>query len=219
MSALSPKAFLAAARVPETLRPQSFGAWTIYRNAVPSNMQKFVGGATQTSLHRHTLATLHRGIGECVMEDSLSELQKHLPIWLAAHGRILVTGLGLGCVVRGLLAADVVENIDVIEIDPTIIAVVGPEFAVDPRVTIHCADALEFDFGQRRWDFAWHDLWTDEPSGAPKLQCIHAKLMVRCMPYITKRQGAWAFPREILKRVARAGHQVDILGCPRRARR
>jgi spermidine synthase len=50
------------------------------------------------------------------MEDTLSELRRHTPIFMRAKGRLLVTGLGLG-VVRGLLAKPEVEHIDVVEID------------------------------------------------------------------------------------------------------
>jgi hypothetical protein len=56
---------------------------------------------------------------EVVMEDSPRELRRHLPIWMHAHGRVLVTGLGLGCVVRGLLASPHVEYIDVAKSTPT----------------------------------------------------------------------------------------------------
>jgi hypothetical protein len=36
------------------------------------------------------------------MNDFPQELKKHLDFVLRARGRVLVTGLGLGCVVRGL---------------------------------------------------------------------------------------------------------------------
>ena len=142
------------------------------------------------------------------MEDSAFELRKHLPIWMAARGRVLVTGLGLGCVVRGLLAKPEVEQIDVVEIDDDILRVVGPEFAKDPRVTLHHGDALEIDLAGR-FDFAWHDLWTEGDG----LHQLHVALLMRfsnrCGP-----QGAWAFPRFAARLISR-NTNFPLLGAPR----
>ena len=130
---------------------------------------------------------------DTVMEDSAGELKKHLPIWLKAKGRVLVTGLGLGCVVRGLLASPAVEHIDVIELDPYIYYIVGEEFCHNRRVTLHLGDALTYKFPKdSRWDFAWHDIWTPKNEG---LQVQHAKLMVKYRRVIGTAQGAWQFPR------------------------
>jgi hypothetical protein len=201
--------FMDAARVPSTIAPQRFGLWEIQRlNDLPPAVAKMVGYPSQTILRRITLGTLHLDAGEIVMEDSRPELRKHLPIWISAKGRILVTGLGLGCVVRGLLASREVTHIDVVEIDPGIVAAVGPDVAADPRVNIHLADALEFPIKGRRWDFAWHDLWTDRSAGEPHLQCVHAKLIAR-LHGTARRQGAWAFPRTVSRRL-----KVQLLGAP-----
>jgi spermidine synthase len=130
---------------------------------------------------------------DTVMEDSAGELKKHLPIWLKARGRVLVSGLGLGCVVRGLLASPYVEHIDVIEIDELICAIVGREFRDNLRVTIHLGDALSYQLSsEARWDFAWHDIWTPKNEG---LQVQHAKLMMKFRRKIETAQGAWQFPR------------------------
>lgn len=169
---MTPRQFLEAARVPHSLDPQEFGLWQIERRkageTILGELQVdmglpfgLVGWPDYTLLRRHTLASMHLPLGEVVMEDSLRELRKHLPIWLAARGRILITGLGLGCVVRGLLASPDVERIDVVEIDGDILNAVGPEFAGDPRVVLHHGDALTIELDPAlAWDFAWHDIWT-----------------------------------------------------------
>lgn len=203
----SARYFMDAARVPPTLAPQTFGLWAIQRVGPDPVIEAFAGYPTVTMLRRTTLGTLHLEGGEVVMEDSQRELRKHLPIWMSARGRVLVTGLGLGCVVRGLLASRQVEHIDVVEIDPGIVAVVGPELAADPRVHIHLADALEFPIS--KYDFAWHDLWTDRSADEPHLQCVHAKLIKRYWG-AAKRQGAWNFPRSVSRRL-----KVRLLGAPR----
>lgn len=208
--------YLAAARVPATLAPQSFGLWTIERITAPPGTPEsqalwklYVGASSQTLLRRVTDATVHVG-GEIVMEDSVSELERHLPIWIAARGRVLVTGLGLGCVLRGLLAKPDVEHVDVVEIDAAIIRVVGAEFAGNPRCTIHHADALTWiPPAGAVWDFAWHDLWTE---GERHLQLLHGDLIRKFVDAVpVRRQGAWRFPRC-------AGSRIGVLGAPRRRR-
>ena len=202
--------FLEAARCPYTLAPQEFGLWSIERHEIRDLATIFLqGNYPVTFLRRLTEATMHIG-GETVMDDGRAELKRHLPIWLAAHGRVLVTGLGLGCVVRGLLVSPLVDHVDVIEIDKGIIKHVGQEFANDRRVTIHHGDALAFDGdGTERWDYAWHDLWTD---GDEHLQSLHTKLLARFHGRVGH-QGAWGLPAFI----GRLSH-ARLLGMKRKFR-
>jgi hypothetical protein len=221
---VTPDDYMAAARVPHSIEPQEFGLWTITRLAAREAItlesqatmcRKLVGFDDYTLLHRFTASTIHLPYGEIVMEDSKRELRKHLPIWMTARGRVLVTGLGLGCVVRGLLANQNVDRIDVVEIDRHIIRVIGPEFT-DPRVTIHQADALKIRFSpDTRFDFAWHDIWSDTDAGEPHLQSLHAKLLIKYRD-IAGRQGAWAFPREFGKMHAR---RMLLIGVPKQRNR
>lgn len=148
--------------------------------------------AHTTCLYRWTDATLHQDHGECVMSDDPRELRKHLPILLNASGRVLVTGLGLGCVVRGLLACrSRVTHIDVVEIDRDILDMVAAEFAGIPWLTIHHGDALTIDWpAGTKWDFAWHDIWHEKPD----TQVLHAQLLAR-YESMAGAQGAWGFPR------------------------
>jgi hypothetical protein len=195
---VSPQDYITAARVPDTLRPQAFGRWEIRRvwaresTTVCANLwfQEQVGFPSQTQLLTHTMATLHLKHGETVMEDSLRELRKHLPIWLRAKGRVLVTGLGLGCVVRGLLASPAVEQITVVEIDANILRVVGHEFSANPRVRLIHGDAFKVQL-REKFEAAWHDLWTD---GDVHLSVLHAKLLAQFRSQC-KVQGAWNLPR------------------------
>jgi hypothetical protein len=201
---VKPHDFLQAARVPETLQPQSFGAWTIDRvrstgggemlRPIENGRWEWSGWPSITLLYRQTLATMHLPHGDVVMEDSRRELLRHMPIWLAARGRVLVSGLGLGCVVRGLLASPAVEHVDVVELDPDVLRIVGAEFAGNPRVALHLGDARRIEWpAKARWDFAWHDIHSDEGFG--HLQVLHAELIVRYAGRVTERQGAWMFPR------------------------
>ncbi len=198
--------FLRAARCPDTLSAQSFGLWTIERRECPSDpyaagmFRLATGGYNhQTALCRLTEETMHQEPGEVVMEDSVRELSRHLPIWLNARGRVLISGLGLGCVVRGLLASLHVSHIDVIELDRDIIHIVGAEFADNPRVTLHHGDALKWEIPtQASWDFAWHDIWCE--GGSLPLHRLHLRLIDRYLDHC-ETQGAWMLPRVIKRRV------------------
>lgn len=130
--------------------------------------------------------------GYTIMDDSPREVARHFQAVRYAEGRVLKTGLGLGCFVRMCLTKPSVEHIDVIEIDPSIAEHFGSEFRHDPRVTIHVADALTWPMPAiAQWDFAWHDIYCDGNDG---LQKLHAELLMRFRPYCW-RQGAWGIPR------------------------
>ncbi len=214
---MTPAEYITAARCPRSLKPQEFGLWTIGKQTAPKKLRPYfistLGCTSLTYLRQLNMASMHlAGGGQVVMEDSPSELYRHMPIWLAAKGRVLNTGLGLGCVVRGLLANPDVEHIDVVEIDAGIIKAVGPEFKNNPRVTIHHADALKFSLPIMRWDYVWHDIH-HESSG--ELHCLHIQLIDRFRPYCFKRQGAWMLPRMAHHIIKRRREGERLLGSPR----
>lgn len=201
----TPDDYINAARVPDSVPSGQHGPWEIYRQDIHKvvhwtdwRQRQRAGFPSITVLARMTDATLHTEHGDVVMEDSREEMEKHLPIWMAGRGDVLVSGLGLGCVVRGLLANQRVNRIDVVELDPVILRVVGAEFQGNKRVRLHHGDALTYPWDWRAgagWDFAWHDVWTPEGNGVP-LHCIHLKLFARYRDR-ARRQGAWAMPREV----------------------
>lgn len=206
---------IAAMRATHLTAPQAQGLWYIARQdlgALFAQRPRLDGyirevGAFDaypdlphvlTSLNRWTDATIHLGQGESVMSDDPKELRRHLPVVLAASGRVLVTGLGLGCVVRGLLTRPKVDHIDVVEIDADVLAMVASSFAQEPRVTIHQGDAVTISWpAGTRWDFAWHDVWGEQPS----TQVLHMQLIVRYRTMV-RRQGAWMLPRFLKRRIA-----------------
>ena len=151
-----------------------------------------------TQLFRLTEATMVNG-GECVMHDFPQELATHLQFMLKAHGRVLITGLGLGCVIRGCLANPAVTNITVIEKSRDVIKLVWPYMPEKERIALIHADAVEWCKKTRRqFDCAWHDLWTDEGAGEDHLQVVHWHLL-GAMMHKTTFQGAWQFPRYFRK--------------------
>lgn len=186
--------------------------WYIVKTDLPEPMQNVRHGkpvllpaGTYTFLYRLTDATLYcTPPGEVVMEDTPFELRTHLGFVLHAAGRVLVTGLGLGCVIRGLLANPQVEHITCIENSEDVIKLVGP-YMPQERLTIIQADALEWTRDSKeKFDCAWHDLWTNKEKGEPHLDLWHAKLFINCQKTV-KKQGAWAFDRRIRRLMIERG--------------
>lgn len=164
---------------------------------------------TFTQLFKMTTATLHTENGDCVMLDTLDELKTHLDFMLRAHGHVLITGLGLGCVVRGCLANPAVKHITVVERDPDVLALVRPHLPVDPRLEIVHADAVQFTANDpRSWDCAWHDLWSDMDREDEELQITHGRL-IRNLSRRVGFQGAWQFPSWMRRRLRK--HQYALI--------
>jgi hypothetical protein len=203
---------LDACRVPTSVPTGTVGLWEIHRAPIRTAYARdFLGlplSAQYTALCRRTWATMHNAHGEVVMEDTPRELRRHLPFLLAAHGDVLVSGLGLGCVLRGLLSKPEVAHVDVIEIDPHVVQLVRKEFENDSRVSLHMGDALRVKWPKgRRWDYAWHDIWDEEKD----LHVLHMKLIARYRSRVRNEQGAWQFPRIIRDRWS-----DELLGTVRR---
>lgn len=135
--------------------------------------------------------------GYTVMEDSDIELSRHLHAVRHAHGRVLKTGLGMGCFVRMCLQKPSVKHIDVVEISKEVIDHFGTEFTRNDRVTIHHMDAFEFSLTNGPWDFAWHDIYCEGNQG---LQGKHVELIKRYHKHV-KIQGAWNLPRWVRRLV------------------
>ena len=96
-----------------------------------------------TYLFRWTDSTIYQGRGEIVMEDTPIELSKHLQAALTARGQVLVTGLGLACVVRMMQQNPRVKRITIVERDADVIEMVWPHTPHDKCELIH-DEAMKF---------------------------------------------------------------------------
>jgi hypothetical protein len=209
-TATQPRSILGEARVTGFVEPASQGDWTISTFNADDNelasmmMQMKSGRGRLREGETYTRLDYRNGV---VMSDTPDELRDCMPILLHGTGRVLVNGLGLGCVLKGLLAKAEVEHIDVVEIDPDVIALTGHYFEGD-RCTIHEGDAFTFDWPKgTRWDAVWHDVWpdlcvdnlSDEHDANPGTYAkLHRRFGRRC-----DWQGSWGF--EWLKAVRDRG--------------
>ncbi len=196
----------------DSIPEDSSGLWTVKKRAITAEMAyktaikhgRACHPGSYTFLYRLTNDTLMNAFpGDVVMNDMPCELKTHLDFCIKAKGKILVGGLGLGCVVRGLLVNDNVTSIDVIERDRNVIKLCGNSIS-HPKVTIHWGDAWEDQIDGGPWDRIWWDLWSDKDRDEPALSLIHMRLIHRFRKRCTK-QGAWAFPRKYRRSLRHKG--------------
>lgn len=127
--------------------------------------------------------------GALWMSDTPDEYRDHVAAILKARGKVLIHGLGLGCYLSAILTKPEVSSVDVVERDGDVIALVGPYFAGDSRVTIYHDDCFLKRWPKgSRWDVVWHDVWeskcTDDLAAHSKLLCAFGRRATW--------QGAWA---------------------------
>jgi hypothetical protein len=202
------KQILKAAKA-DSIPEGTSGLWIVKKVVIKKALKQNRNGVytwiipgTYTHLIRITMAKLNQWPpGEVVMEDTSFELHKHLNFMLRSHGQVLVTGLGLGCVVRGCLANPNVRHITCIEKNQNVLNLVEPYMPTN-NLTIIKADALEWcKDNKKHFDCAWHDLWTNRENGEPHLTAWHIRLLFYCKKNVNF-QGAWNSPRWIIRKLS-----------------
>jgi len=171
------------------------GPWRIEKFTVTEKDAQFdaLRGLVQGS-GRHTpkgdyTRLLHRSsfMGP-VMSDTPDERRDHLPI-IWRKGRILLNGLGLGCVARCLLEKEDVTLVHIVEKSSDVIKLVAPhmyEKYGNTRLQIFEDDAFTFrppeKLRKERYDAVWHDIW-------PEIRLDYLEEMKK----LHRRYGRWAF--------------------------
>jgi len=121
-------------------------------------------GGRDVPLGTYTRLMRDHSLDNPMMSDTPSEIYDHYePIYQAKElgGRILINGLGLGCVIKAMLTFPNVTRIDVVELEQDIIDLVAPSY-LDPRVHIYRNNAYTIKWDKTdRWSVAWHDIWAN----------------------------------------------------------
>lgn len=193
--------------------PQSSGPWQIVpftvgkRDELHDLLRSFGdGGGRYTPEGDYIkLRTSDEGLasGGVMMSNTPDELGDHQDLMEGAYGRVLVHGLGLSCVVSGLLANPMVQHVDVVDLDEDVIKMVGPAYKDEDRVTIHHGNALTYEWpDDARWDFAWHDIWAtinddNLRHGTAETGVGYDDLLLRFKDRVTFQQ-AWALDQSLL---------------------
>lgn len=133
--------------------------------------------------------------GVVIMSNTQMEIRTHSYFIAVAEGSVLINGLGLGMALTAILAKPAVRDVTVIEKDADVIALVGPHFLKDRRVTIINADALTWQPPKaKRYNAVWHDIWDDiTADNLPEMKALWRRYGRR-----TDWQGCWA--REHIER-------------------
>jgi hypothetical protein len=123
------------------------------------------------------------------MSDTPAEMRDHREAARRAHGSCLINGLGLGMILAAVLRKPDVTDVTVVEFDADVIALVGPTYDADPRLTIVNADAFTYQPPPgRRYAMAWHDIW----SGIAATNLVSMAVLMRKYEPIADWQGCWA---------------------------
>ena len=169
--------------VPEGRR----GPWSVERFALQDMPSTSAFGRGEAAAGTYTkLVHATRGI---VMSDTPDEMRDHREAVARARGSCLINGLGLGMLLAAVLKKPDVTDVTVVEVDPDVIALVGPSYDADPRLTIVQADALTYQPPPgRRYAMVWHDIW--DRISASNLASMAA--LLRKYEPIADWQGCWA---------------------------
>lgn len=150
-----------------------------------------------------------------VMSDTPAEIVEHYPAINGAHGAVLITGLGLGCLPHALLKKRSVKRIDIIEVDQDVIDLTG-HYLTDERVHIWKGSAADIGCvpADLTWDYAWHDIWTH--ISAKNLQNETAEHRIsydrlfRLWAPRAKSQHAWAYSQAVeMQRIDLAEREAE----------
>ena len=169
--------------VPEGRR----GPWSVERFALQDMPPTSAFGRGEAAAGTYTkLVHATRGI---VMSDTPDEMRDHQEAVARARGSCLINGLGLGMLLAAVLKKPDVTDVTVVEVDADVIALVGPSYAADPRLTIVQADALAYQPPPgRRYAMVWHDIW--DRISASNLASM--AVLLRKYEPIADWQGCWA---------------------------
>lgn len=94
-----------------------------------------------------------------MMSDTPAEMLDAYEFVTKAHHNVLVAGLGLGCVIKPLMANKRVEHVTVMEQSEELIKAVGPHYnRFGAKLRIIHTDAFTWK-ADRKFQCAWFDIW------------------------------------------------------------
>lgn len=135
--------------------------WRSLKEIYPKNLQ--VSREWEVRVHGSYTTLWNRTQLRPMMSDHPCESESNLAFLQAARGRVLVVGLGLGYILLPLLQDPAIVSIDVVELDPDIIAKVGAVLLEqDARgiLRLHQGELESWPIGREgEWDTIYLDVW------------------------------------------------------------
>ena len=99
---------------------------------------------------------------ETIMTDTPMEIRSNMYFVAAAHGKVLIAGLGLGLILMSIQDKEDVESICVVEIHKEIIDLVTKQLPLNDKVKIIHADIFKFNLKKgTKFDIIYFDIWND----------------------------------------------------------
>jgi hypothetical protein len=99
---------------------------------------------------------------EIVMSDTPDEINDHLSLIQKAKGNILISGLGLGMVLKAIIDKTNVKHVTIVEKNKEVIDLVGKHYLkkYPDKLTIVHDDIFTFNPPENtHYDVIWHDIW------------------------------------------------------------
>jgi len=183
-------------RVTRELPEGQSGIWKVQKYTVTEKDEKFQRLRCAINPHREQrfvpageYTQLVKG-GTIIMSDTPDEIYDQYPLLYAAHGNVLINGLGLGCTIKMCMSKPEVTHVTVVEIDPDVIRLTGDFWKqkYKDRLTIINADAFDYKPAKGSYFGAvWHDIW-DNICGdnLPEMSKLH-----RRYGRMSTWQGSW----------------------------
>lgn len=125
-----------------------------FRSAMSGQGERAVDAGHYTKLEHE-----QRGV---IMSDTPAEIRDHWEIYHKATGHVLINGLGLGVIAVACLKKPEVDKVTIIEIDPDVIALVGPHLKKQFGKRVEIIQESAFDYQPPkgiRYGAVWHDIW------------------------------------------------------------
>lgn len=193
--------------------PSEFGNWQLSQQEIALPIRGWFSGL---SPRRFTNYVLTHTPTNCIwMSLSPLELESHAFHVAAAHGRVLVAGLGMGMYLFNILRKPEVTEVHVLEQNEEVIAAFHAfakpeEWEGWEKVTIHLCDALEPapELAERvyRPDYFYADIW---PSIAD--HSAREQMSEMCASYNPKEAGYWCVEADLFYDMPRREQEVENL--------
>ena len=169
------------------------GDWAVEKFAVTAEAEKWEQLRAMMNRGRYVPVGTYTGLyrkNKTIMSDTPDEIRDHLGAIRMANGQVLINGLGLGVMLKAVLAKPEVAHVTVVEKASEVIGLVGTHYAClhKSRLTIVHDDAFTYKPPKGiRYGAVWHDIWDDLcADNLPEMSNLHRKYGKRC-----DWQGSW----------------------------
>ena len=178
--------------------PGTSGDWEVKRFTVNAEQAKLEAlraacnpQRADRSVPEGTYTQLLHG-GTVVMSDTPAEIREHNDLFYRAKGKVLITGLGLGVALNGVMMHPIVEHVTVIEQSQDVINLTGHHWKRrfgDRLQIIHDNALIWYPAANVGFDTIWHDIWDSIcTDNLEQMKFLHRRFGRRCYGW----QGSWS---------------------------